>query len=141
LKAEFTWRATVPAHWKVISNMPVEAERPVEGVETARTVVFQRSPRMSTYVTALCAGPYHEVRETHDGIDLGAFCRRSMARYFDADDIMLITRQGFDFFHANFVFRSPVTDFEYEQRANTSLHEMAHMWFGDLVTMRWWDDL
>jgi len=176
LKAEFTWRATVPAHWKVISNMPVEAERPVEGVETARTVVFQRSPRMSTYVTALCAGPYHEVRETHDGIDLGAFCRRSMARYFDADDIMLITRQGFDFFHANFgiryplpkydqvyspefnagamenfgcivhaeqhyVFRSPVTDFEYEQRANTILHEMAHMWFGDLVTMRWWDDL
>src|SRR5690606_2760138 len=29
----------------------------------------------------------------------------------------------------------------YEQRANTILHEMAHMWFGDLVTMRWWDDL
>jgi aminopeptidase N len=34
-----------------------------------------------------------------------------------------------------------VTDFEYEQRANTILHELAHMWFGDLVTMRWWDDL
>ncbi|HQR27377.1 MAG TPA: aminopeptidase N, partial [Nocardioides sp.] len=29
----------------------------------------------------------------------------------------------------------------YEQRANTVLHEMAHMWFGDLVTMKWWDDL
>jgi puromycin-sensitive aminopeptidase len=41
----------------------------------------------------------------------------------------------------HYVFRSPVTDFEYEQRANTILHEMAHMWFGDLVTMRWWNDL
>src|SRR4051812_37561377 len=41
----------------------------------------------------------------------------------------------------HYIFRSPVTDFEYEQRANTILHEMAHMWFGDLVTMRWWNDL
>jgi aminopeptidase N len=176
LKAEFTWRATVPGHWNVISNMPVEREQPVEGIESAKTLVFARSPRMSTYVTAICAGPYHEVRDSHDGIDLGAYCRRSMARYFDADDILLITKQGFDFFHTNFgiryplpkydqvyspefnagamenfgcivhaeqhyVFRSPVTDFEYEQRANTILHELAHMWFGDLVTMRWWDDL
>jgi aminopeptidase N len=40
-----------------------------------------------------------------------------------------------------YIFRSQVTDFEYEQRANTILHELAHMWFGDLVTMRWWNDL
>ncbi|MGH7846731.1 MAG: M1 family aminopeptidase, partial [Candidatus Binatia bacterium] len=121
-------------------------------------------------------GPYHEVRETHDGIDLGVFCRRSMARYLDADDIFIVTRQGFDFFHSEFgiryplpkydqvfvpefnagamenfgcivhaeshyIFRSQVTDFEHEQRANTILHEMAHMWFGDLVTMRWWNGL
>ena len=39
------------------------------------------------------------------------------------------------------IFRSRVTDVAYEQRANTILHELAHMWFGDLVTMRWWDDL
>jgi aminopeptidase N len=39
------------------------------------------------------------------------------------------------------VFRSAVTDAEREQRATTIAHEMAHMWFGDLVTMRWWDDL
>ena len=99
-----------------------------------------------------------------------------MKQYLDADDIFLITKQGFDFFHEQFgiryplpkydqvfvpefnagamenfgcvvhaeqhyIFRSPVTDFEYEQRANTILHELAHMWFGDLVTMRWWDDL
>ena len=44
-------------------------------------------------------------------------------------------------FSENYVFRSRVTDALRERRAETLLHEMAHMWFGDLVTMRWWDDL
>jgi aminopeptidase N len=39
------------------------------------------------------------------------------------------------------VFRSKVTDAAYEVRAETILHELAHMWFGDLVTMEWWNDL
>ncbi|MEO3926127.1 aminopeptidase N [Micromonosporaceae bacterium B7E4] len=174
LKSVFTWHATVPAHWRVISNMPLRAEEPT-GTET-KTVHFAESVRMSTYITALCAGPYHEVRYTHDGVDLGYFCRTSMAPYLDSADLNLITTQGFDFFHqqfgvryplpkydqvwvpdfnagamenfgcvthaeAHYLFRSQETDFEYEQRANTILHELAHMWFGDLVTMRWWNDL
>ncbi|GIJ27601.1 aminopeptidase N [Micromonospora qiuiae] len=174
LKSVYTWHATVPEHWKVISNMPVEREEAAD--EGCKTVHFAESVRMSTYITALCAGPYHEVRYAHDGIDLGYFCRASMAQYLDAEDLNLVTTQGFDFFHEKFgvryplpkydqiwvpdfnagamenfgcvthaethyIFRSQVTDFEYEQRANTILHEMAHMWFGNLVTMRWWNDL
>jgi aminopeptidase N len=173
LKASFTWHAAVPAHWHVVSNMPVEREEPAG--DERKTVHFARSPRMSTYISALCAGPYHEVRDSHDGVDLGVYCRASMAEHLDADDIFLITKQGFDFYHEKFgvryplpkydqlwvpdfnagamenfgcvthaefyIFRSQVTDFEYEQRANTILHELAHMWFGDLVTMRWWNDL
>ncbi|SNT41781.1 aminopeptidase N [Asanoa hainanensis] len=175
LKSVYTWHATVPAHWKVISNAPVSGVDG-SGSDEVKTVHFAQSARMSTYVTALCAGPYHEVRFEHDGIDMGYFCRATMAQYFDPDDLHLITTQGFDFYHAHFgvryplpkydqlwvpdfnagamenfacvthaesayVFRSQVTDFEYEQRANTILHELAHMWFGDLVTMRWWNDL
>ncbi len=45
------------------------------------------------------------------------------------------------FHEDHYIFRSRVTDTAYEVRANTILHEMAHMWFGDLVTMKWWDDL
>jgi aminopeptidase N len=176
LKAEFTWHVTVPGHWRVISNMPADRVETGTGAGRGKTVHFGRSPLMSTYVAAICAGPYHEVRDTHDGIDLGLFCRASMAVHLDAEEIFLLTRQGFDFYHRQFgiryplpkydqvftpefnagamenfgcivhmeqyyLFRSPVTDYEYEQRANTILHEMAHMWFGDLVTMRWWDDL
>ncbi|GAA2714505.1 aminopeptidase N [Actinoplanes palleronii] len=174
LKSVYTWHVTAPSHWKVVSNSLVEREEPAAG--GARTVHFATSAKMSTYITAICAGPYHEVRDSHDGIDLGVFCRASMAQYLDADDLFLVTKQGFDFFHeqfgvryplpkydqlwvpdfnagamenfgcvthaeAHYIFRSQVTDYEYEQRANTILHELAHMWFGDLVTMRWWNDL
>ncbi|WP_367323046.1 aminopeptidase N [Streptomyces sp. HUAS ZL42] len=44
-------------------------------------------------------------------------------------------------FREEFIFRGKVTQASYEGRANVVLHEMAHMWFGDLVTMEWWDDL
>jgi len=136
---------------------------------------FPPTPVMPTYITAVAAGPYHVVRDEHDGIPLGVFCRQSLAEYLDPDEILEITRQGFDFYHNSFgikypfekydqlfvpefkegamenagcvtfleayIFRSRVTDFAREARGETILHEMAHMWFGDLVTMRWWDDL
>jgi aminopeptidase N len=40
-----------------------------------------------------------------------------------------------------FIFRDPPSYADRERRALILLHEMAHMWFGDMVTMRWWDDL
>ena len=40
-----------------------------------------------------------------------------------------------------YIFRSAASHYQYERRADTILHELAHMWFGDLVTMQWWDDL
>ena len=146
-----------------------------EGVGGAQVVRFATTPPLPPYVTALVAGPYHKVTDSHDGIDLGVYCRASLAEHLDADDILLVTKQGFDWYHRAFdyrypfdkydqlfvpefnagamenaacvtflddyVFRSKVTDYSYERRADTILHEMAHMWFGDLVTMRWWDDL
>ncbi|MFD6423046.1 aminopeptidase N [Streptomyces sp. NPDC060198] len=44
-------------------------------------------------------------------------------------------------FREEYIYRGKVTTASYERRANVILHEMAHMWFGDLVTMSWWDDL
>ena len=172
LKAAFTFRAIVPDHWQVASN---GREVSAEPAGPAKRVQFATTARMSPYVTAIVAGPYDVVRTEHDGIDLGLWCRQTLKQYLDADELFLITRQGFDWYHANFglrypfdkydqlfvpefnagamenagcvtfredyVFRSKVTDARYERRCITVLHEMAHMWFGDLVTMRWWDDL
>jgi aminopeptidase N len=172
LKAAFTIHVTVPEHWQVASNARVARE---EQLPAGKIVHFATTARISPYITALVAGPYHVVTDSHDGIDLGLWCRQTLARHLDPDNLFEVTKQGFDWFHANFglryafdkydqlfvpefnagamenagcvtfredyVFRSRVTDARYERRCETILHEMAHMWFGDLVTMRWWDDL
>ncbi|MGW3241663.1 aminopeptidase N [Streptomyces sp. NPDC001070] len=179
LKAPFTFSVTAPESWVVLSN-----ERATGVSDGGGTRHFAPTRPISTYITAVVAGPYHMVHDTYrrtlpDGseleIPLGALCRKGLARYFDADEIFTVTRQGLDFFHDHFdypypfgkydqafvpeynigamenpglvtfreeyVFRGKVTQASYEGRANVILHEMAHMWFGDLVTMRWWDDL
>jgi aminopeptidase N len=123
LKSVYTWHVLVPTHWKVISNAPVDRVEP-GGVAGSTLVNFEQSVRMSTYVTALCAGPFHEVRERHDGIDLGLFVRDSMQQYLDADDLFLITRQGFDFFQQEFDVRCPLP--KYDQ-----------VWVADFNGPRW----
>jgi aminopeptidase N len=183
LKASFTFTFIAPSHWDIVSNSPTPV--PVETIPGtdggARSVwEFTPTPRLSSYVTALIAGPYQSVRSEVVSADgkvtpLGVFARKSLMQYLDADNIFELTRQGFEFFEAQFgcpypfekydqlfvpefnagamenagavtilegyVFRSKVTDAQVERRAITVLHELAHMWFGDLVTMRWWNDL
>jgi aminopeptidase N len=177
LKATFVFHITAPSHWAVVSNSPTpEPETAAEGTSTWH---FAPTKKMSTYITALIAGEYVSVTDSYQGaydeIPLGVFCRQSVREHLDADDIFLITKQGFEFFEGAFemgypfgkydqlfvpeynmgamenagavtfrdemIFRSRQTVAAYESRANTILHEMAHMWFGDLVTMKWWDDL
>jgi aminopeptidase N len=168
LKATFAFTVKAPDGWVVVSNTP--GVRDPNGVWT-----FPTTSVMSTYVTAIVAGEYHAVRQDHRGIPLGVYCRQSLARYLEPDEIFELTRQGLDFFERRFghqypfgkydqlfvpefgagamenagcvtfnersLFRSKVTDTRRMDRALTILHEMAHMWFGDLVTMKWWDDL
>ncbi|MER7073964.1 aminopeptidase N [Terrabacter sp. NPDC000476] len=181
LKAAFSFTVTAPAHWKVISNSPTPEPEPAgvaDGVEVA-TWAFAPTQRISSYITALIAGPYDEVRDevqTRKGVvPLGVFCRKSLTQHLDADNIFDCTKKGFAFFEEEFdqpypfekydqiftpeynmgamenagavtfvevyVFRSKVSEAKIERRALTILHELAHMWFGNLVTMKWWDDL
>ncbi len=177
-KATFTFHITAPAHWDVISNSPTPA--PEAAGEGKSVWHFEPTLTMSSYITALIAGPYECVRSeltSSNGriVPLGVFARKSLMEFLDAENIFELTRQGFEFFEEQFgtpypfpkydqlfvpefnagamenagavtflesyVFRSKVTDAMVERRAITILHELAHMWFGDLVTMRWWNDL
>ncbi len=181
LKATFTFTATAPAHWNLISNSP--SPEPTDAGERngipAATWAFEPTPRISSYITALVAGPYEVVRDEvatrNATVQLGIYARKSLMQYVDADNIFDVTKRGFDFFEKEFdsaypfekydqiftpeynagamenagcvtiteiyVFRSKVPDSTAERRGLTILHELAHMWFGDLVTMTWWDDL
>jgi len=176
LKATFAISAIAPAHWQVISNNPVKTVTETAGKKKWE---FTTTPVMSTYITALVAGPYSFVSDEYKGkktIPMSIYCRKSLFEHLDADEVFLITKQGFAYFEEVFglaypfdkydqiavvdfnwgamenagavtfredllVFRSKVTERMYNARANTILHEMAHMWFGDMVTMKWWDDL
>ena len=177
LKATFGFTVTAPAAWQVVSNSPTP-EPAVSG--DSATWVFEPTPILSSYVTALVAGPYEVVRSqltssSGSVIPLGLFSRKSLSQYLDSDYIFEKTRQGFAYYEEKFqypypfakydqlfvpefnagamenagavtftetyVFRSKVTDAIKERRVVTILHELAHMWFGDLVTMKWWNDL
>jgi aminopeptidase N len=178
LKATFQFTITAPARWKVVSNQATPTPTPID--DDKAVWKFEPTPVISSYITALIAGPYSEVRSeltSSDGrvIPLGVFARASMTEFLDADYIFDKTREGFAFFEKAFdypypfdkydqlfvpefnagamenagavtftetyVFRSKVTDAIRERRVITILHELAHMWFGDLVTMQWWNDL
>ncbi|MEO7058479.1 MAG: aminopeptidase N [Lapillicoccus sp.] len=181
LKATFAFTVHAPSHWQIVSNSPTPeatdvAER--HGIPSA-TWAFPPTPRLSSYVTALVAGPYDVVRDEVQSragtVPLAIYARKSLMGHVDADNIFACTKTGFDFFEKEFdsaypfakydqiftpeynagamenagcvtiteayVFRSKVSESTVERRALTILHELAHMWFGDLVTMQWWDDL
>ena len=177
LKSTFTFTVTAPSHWVVVSNAPTPA--PEEVTDSTSVWRFPTTKRMSTYITALIAGEYHGVHDTYEGkngtIPLGHYCRQSLVDHLDRDEVVKITKEGFEFFEEAFDFPYPFEKYDqlyvpeynmgamenagavtlrdeylprsrqdgsfYEFRASVILHEMAHMWFGDLVTMKWWDDL
>ncbi len=178
LKATFQFTVTAPEPWEVVSNSPTpEPKRHGDGTATW---TFEATPRISSYITALIAGPYEKTfseltSSSGRVIPLGVYARKSLWAHLDADYIFDKTRQGFAYFEEKFaypypfakydqlfvpefnagamenagavtftetyVFRSKVTDAVKERRVVTILHELAHMWFGDLVTMKWWNDL
>ncbi|MDP6607146.1 MAG: aminopeptidase N [Dehalococcoidia bacterium] len=173
IKAEYTLRVAAPEGWELIAN---GRESSVERLDDGRIRhAFETTAPFSTYLFALIAGPYHAFREQHGEIPIGFFCRRSLVKHVDIDEIWELTKQGLDFFSSFFdyaypfvkydqiavpefnagamenvgavthnefiIYRDPPTETQRATRADVILHEMAHMWFGNLVTMRWWNDL
>jgi aminopeptidase N len=173
IKGNYSLSVTAPTEWQVVANSPEIAQAAQDDGRTRR--MFEPTKRFSTYLFALVVGPYAVVRDAHGDVSLGLYCRQSMLKHLDQQEIFEITKQGLTFYgeffgvpyqfgkydqifvpefnagamenvgavtHNEFmVFRDPPTENQRRRRAEVILHEMAHMWFGDLVTMRWWNDL
>ena len=138
--------------------------------------IFEDTPRISTYLYALCAGPYYCIENTLPcPIKLRIFMKESLKEYGDPEEIFRITIAGMKWYSEYFghpfpfnkydqifcpeynygamenvglvtineayCFKTKPTKRAVTQRAITILHELAHMWFGDMVTMKWWDNL
>ena len=174
LKAVHGFQVSAPASWSVLSNSAPDVV--LDRDDGGRLWIFEDTPRLSTYVVVVNAGPFHEIRDRRGDHDLGLHCRQSLVPFLerDAEELFRVTEQGLAFFADRFAMpfpqerydqvfvpdfggamenwgcvtftdavlhRRPPTYSERAWRALGVLHEMAHMWFGDLVTMRWWDDL
>ena len=173
LKATYRVSVTAPAEWAVVTAGAEEERHSLPDGRVRR--VFAETVPFSTYLLAVCAGPFEAVHDRHGDIPLGLYVRSSLASHLDAETIFSITRSGMDFYADLFdepypfgkydqifvpefnwggmenvgavtytdtvVFRDPPTADQLTRRAEYLLHELAHMWFGDLVTMRWWNDL
>ena len=183
LKASFAFTVTTPSSWTVLSNSPTPEPTPTEdsdGSGGAHTFAFAPTEPMSSYVTAIVAGPYVGATDEYvasDGrtVPLGVYCRKSLVEHMDSAEILDLTKRGFAYYEDlfatpyaftkydqifvpefnagamenagcvthrdDYIFRSRPVEARVERRAVTILHELAHMWFGDMVTMTWWNDL
>ena len=177
IKGVLNLTVKTPSKWTVISNTQTPEPKPIENNFSIWN--FDQTPKMSSYLYAICAGPYAKKTDIYEGkfgsYPLAIFVRPSLSQYLDHEEIFEVTKQGFKWFEDKFqigypfkkydqvfvpefnagamenvgcvtfrdeyIFRSRTTRTAYESRANTILHELAHMWFGDLVTMKWWNDL
>jgi aminopeptidase N len=172
LKATMTMRVTAPAAWEVITTTRESSKKKL-GEVTLWT--FPKTPKLSTYLFSLHAGPYAKWEEKAGSIPMRLFVRQTLKKYVQTRDWFVPTRQGLKFygdyfkypypfkkfdqiiapdfnagamenaaaitFSEHFVRRGTPTREERESQASVILHEMAHMWFGDLVTMQWWNGL
>ncbi|WP_406446267.1 aminopeptidase N [Streptomyces sp. NBC_01613] len=170
LKAVFDLTVTAPEGWRVLANSTTEhlgdgrwqaaptplistylvavAAGPWHSVHTEhRDLPFGLHCRRSLApyldadadelfeITKQCYDRYHEKFEEpypFDSYD------QAFVPEFNAG---AMENPGLVTFRDEFVYRSAVTDTERQTRAMVIAHEMAHMWFGDLVTLRWWDDI
>ena len=173
LKATFKLTVRAPKDFVVVSNTRESSTKNEE--KGAKIWEFPQGPKMSTYLFALMAGPFHVFEDHPKGlVPLRLFVRKSMASYVDPKEWFTTTAQGLHYF-TNFL-QTPYPFSKYDQilvpemggameniaavafgegfisrgeksttekrfLADVILHEMAHQWFGDLVTMKWWNDL
>ncbi len=114
LKATFTFTVRAPKHWEVVSN-GVTPEPVVEG--DSAVFAFPETQRISSYITAIVAGPYQSVHSeltSSDGrtIPLGIYARASLFEHLDADYIFDITRKGFEYFESKFGVAYPFEKYD-----------------------------
>lgn len=176
MKACYNLTLTVPVQWKAVSNSKV-VSAVKDTISNVKTIQFEPTEPLSTYLFAFAAGEFDYREHTQDGRTIGAYYReKDPDRLAQLDEIFsqvesslqqledytgitypfakydLVILPGFQFggmehtgatfYNDNTIFLNRnATGAEQLGRAKLIAHETAHMWFGDYVTMEWFDDV
>jgi len=175
-KASFELCVHTAAEHEVISNSPIARIDESASEHGYKTVVFEPTPRMSSYLVALAVGdlvcseavladgvPIRVVHAraqsptTEFALETARECLTRLSRYFALPypykkldlvavpdfEIGAMENAGAVFFRETLLLvdEASVSSAEKKRAAEVICHELAHMWYGNLVTMRWWDDL
>jgi tricorn protease interacting factor F2/3 len=170
-KAQFSLSLTINGNLDAISNMPVKSDKKSIG---GRTLTFEDTPRMSTYLLYIGVGKFDERKEKYDDkvvillapkghltksnfpLDIAKRSLRLYEDYFDIKYMLpklhlisvpefaagAMENWGAITLREVFMTMDSSTSRRYRKlTAEVIAHEIAHHWFGDLVTMKWWNDL
>jgi len=172
-KATFELSVTADKKFEVISNMPIAEEKQTD--KSKKSVRFEKTPPMSTYLFYLGIGEFEFLEDTYNGVALRFACTKGKKKqgafaidiakkflaYYDEYFGMPYTLPKLDliaipdfssgamenwgaitFREARILFDAKTTSIANKQAiADVVAHELVHQWFGDLVTMKWWNDL
>ena len=173
-KATFSLCATIEENHRAISNMPEQKQ--CKNNDGTKTIWFEKTPIMSTYVLALVVGQLNCIEKTADNgtlvriwstegleskgkyaLDVAIKILQYLENYFGIKyPLPKLDHVAIPDFAAGamenwgcITYREPALLFDPSNSSSATrqlvaeiiAHEMAHMWFGDLVTMRWWNDL
>ena len=173
-RATYQLTVTVPQDFTAVSNMPIASETP--GANGVKTVAFQPTPPMASYLTAFVAGDLESVSgKTSDGIPVSVVTTRG--KKASAEYALSVIEKLLPFYDSYFGIKFPLPKMDliavpggfpgamenwgaivynestllYDPAKSSQgrketvfhvvAHETAHQWFGDLVTMAWWDDI
>lgn len=162
VKSTFTVSIQIPTELTGLSNMPIDT---VQNVENEKIITFLKTPPMVTYLLCICIGDFKAIEGcSKSGIPVKMYtksgeenlleeflrisvfsidwCESKLGVKYELPHLQLLSYEGFRGGMENYgliALRDYIRDHGFMRNMLANMHEISHLWFGDLVSVKWWD--